>query len=313
MTEYQAIEAYLPSSNSKFKTLITTRKRLGSPVKLIELDILKSEAAIKLLISLVGAERVNRERKIAEEICEWLGYLPLGIELVGKFLERKTTWNLERIKEKFAEEGLEAKAVQKDEKIITTAKRGVAAAFELSWSELTPAGQELAYYLSIFALAPISLDLIKAYDVEEKSEEIEDLIDDYLINLSLLKYDEQNQTYSLHQLIREYLQTKLKQVPQVEKMKQKFCQEMIEIARSIPQTPTQEEIRRVALAIPHLSTVAKELTDYIDDENLIWSGEGLGRFYQGQGAYDRAEEWYERSLTVCQSRLGEEVRLVPCE
>ena len=81
---------------------------------------------------------------------------------------------------------------------------------------------------------------------------------------------------------------------------------MIKIARSIPFTPTQEDIRRVAVAIPHLTMVAKELTDYVDDENVCWSCEGLGRFYGGQGAYDRAEEWYERSVTVCRSRLGEE-------
>ncbi len=34
--------------------------------------------------------------------------------------------------------------------------------------------------------------------------------------------------------------------------------------------------------------------------------DSLGSFYRGQGAYDRAEEWIERSVAICRSRLGEE-------
>ncbi len=81
---------------------------------------------------------------------------------------------------------------------------------------------------------------------------------------------------------------------------------MIAITKFIPQTPTQEDISRVALGIPHLSHVATELIEYVDDENLIWSFIGLGRFYGGQGAYNQAEQWYEQSVETCRNRLGEQ-------
>ncbi len=82
--------------------------------------------------------------------------------------------------------------------------------------------------------------------------------------------------------------------------------EKIAITKFIPQTPTQEDISRVALGIPHLSHVATELIEYVDDENLIWSFIGLGRFYGGQGAYNQAEQWYEQSVETCRNRLGEQ-------
>lgn len=305
VTDYQLIKPYLPPNNKKFKVLITTRKRLGSPIKRIDLDVLTPETALELLISLVGKERIWAELEIAKEICEWLGYLPLGIELVGKFLERKTTWNLARVKAKLSEEGIKSKPVQKDNNIIATTNRGVSAAFAVSWKELTPAARELGCYLSLFAVAPISWDLIKASFVNKDLDTIEDLIDDYLINLNLLKFNEQNNTYSLHQLIREYFQTELKQIPQAENLTQTFCQVMLDIAKSISENATQAEIETLSIAIPHLSLVAETLTEQIQDKDLSFPFIGLRRFYASQSLYELVAFWDEQRLNTVSKRLGE--------
>jgi hypothetical protein len=68
--------------------LLTTREELGRPVEHLALDKLQPEAALDLLTSLVGVQRIQQESDIAEQLCEWLDYLPLGLELVGRYLER---------------------------------------------------------------------------------------------------------------------------------------------------------------------------------------------------------------------------------
>ena len=89
--EYQQIKPYLPSSSSRFKVLITTRQYLGTSIKELSLDVLQPEAALELLKSFFKEtpQRIEQELAVANQLCEWLGYLPLGLELVGRYLARK--------------------------------------------------------------------------------------------------------------------------------------------------------------------------------------------------------------------------------
>ncbi len=105
---------------------MTTRLRdIDANIEEISLDVLSPEEALQLLINIIGEKRVrhceeerrsnhinslvvkdigiaslrrndgdcdapvNEELAIANELCEWLGYLPLGIELVGRYIKRK--------------------------------------------------------------------------------------------------------------------------------------------------------------------------------------------------------------------------------
>ena len=77
------------------------------------------------------------------------------------------------------------------------------------------------------------------------------------------------------------------------------------VTQSISFTPNLQEIQAFTIAIPHLSKVATELTDFIDDENLMQPFLALGKFYYGQGIYNQAEQWWEQCLVVCQKRLWE--------
>ncbi len=320
-TYQEKIKPYLPPSDSRFKVLMTSRQQPGRGVEKIDLNVLLPEAAVRLMEALIGKDRIEAEREKAEALCKWLGCLPLGLELVGRYLYRHKTLSLETMLQRLEKQKLAAKALLEPKTKEMTAQLGVAAAFELSWSELNPEAQELGSYLSLFGSEPFKWSWVEEAwgestdedELEEEKEELEELRDEELVDRNLLKVtidrDSQSLTepqYQLHALISEYFRAKLEESEGVEGMKQNFCRQMMEIARSIPETPTQEDIRRVAIAIPHLSMVAKQLTEYVDDENLIWSFVGLGFFYQGQGAYDLAEEWYERSVKICRSRLGQE-------
>ncbi|AOX04211.1 tetratricopeptide repeat protein [Moorena producens PAL-8-15-08-1] len=313
----QRIKPYLPPAESRFKVLVTSRQRPGASYRRIDLDVLSPEAALELLGKLVGKERIDKELTEAEALCEWLGYLPLGLELVGRYLDLHPTLTIAKVQKRLEKKKLAAKALLDDptEEGEMTAQLGVAAAFELSWEDLKdcPEAQQLGCRLSLFAPAPFDWSLVEKCvietededDWEEAQEDLEELRDRSLLKLNLLQLTEQ-QTYQLHPLIREFFQTKLAQLPEADSYKQSFCQTMVAKAKEIPQTPTQEIIAGLSSAIPHLAEVATVLTDWLRDEDLIEPFTGLGRFYNGQGIYDQAEPWYEKCLDITKSRLGED-------
>ncbi|WP_180277798.1 hypothetical protein [Nostoc sp. 'Peltigera malacea cyanobiont' DB3992] len=136
-----------------------------------------------------------------------------------------------------------------------TAQRGVAAAFELSWQELDNQAQKLGCLLSIFALAPIPWYLVERCLPNQDSEDLEDVRDDYLVNLSLLQRTGE-ETYQLHRLIREFLSDKLEELAQADELKRGFCQAMVAVAQDIPDAPTLIDIAKVTLAIPHIEETA---------------------------------------------------------
>ncbi len=309
VVEYEKVADYLPPVDPRFKVLITTRKQwLGESFQKLELKVLDETAALELLVSLVGESRIEAEAETAKALCADLGYLPLGLELVGRYLKRKPDVSLETMRQRL---GLEHRSLEKASPEMT-AKQGVKAAFELSWQELDADARILAGLLSLFALAPISWSWVESCLPEVDEEDLEDIRDDGLVNLSLLQRNEAG-IYQLHSLIRRFLRDKLDRICRVgkilptlpEDLKRSICQVMVAEAQKIKQTPTREDILAITPAIPHIAEVAGNLTDWLTDDDLTWPFIGLGRFYEGQGFYSQAEPWYQQCLLVSQTRLGD--------
>jgi tetratricopeptide (TPR) repeat protein len=269
----------------------------------LRLPVLSESAALALLESLIGASRLQAESEAAKGLCGWLGYLPLGLELVGRFLKRRNNWTLARMQQQLADKRLQLSALQNPSADMT-AQRGIEAAFELSWDELNQPAQDLGCFLSLFALAAIRWRLVVQCLSAEDGEELEDIREEQLLNLNLLQAGE-GEIYQFHPLVRQFFQAKLAQQEDTDELKRQFCQGMVEEAKTIPQTPTKEQVDAVALSIPHIAESATELEKWLEEEDLIWSFVGLGRFYEGQGFYDLAEPWYEQCLEVTRRRLGD--------
>ncbi len=314
VTDYrQQVKPYLPPESSPFKVLLTTREELGRPLENLRLDELQPEEALELLKSLIGTERIQQESEIAAQICDWLGYLPLGLELEGRYLERDPDLSLKAMLSLLEKKRLEHRSVLEADSTMT-ARLGVADAFELSWERLDENAQQLACLLSLFASANIPWDLVKlAYgnllSLADKVNDL-DILEEArgdLLRCNLLQRTGE-ETYRLHQLIREFLREKLEQSTQADAQKQAFCQTMVKVAEQIPDLPTRQMVESLTAAIPHVAEAATVLTDYLSDEDLMKSFVGLGRFYEGQGFYDLAEPWYEQCLSVSQTRLSADPR-----
>jgi tetratricopeptide (TPR) repeat protein len=303
VTKYQDIAPYLPPPELRFKVLLTTRKELGQSVQSFPIDVLDESQALELLSSLVQDGRIEQQSDDAKALCSWLGYLPLGLELVGRYLDRKPDLSLSEMQKRLKEQSLKSRALSKTEEGMT-APLGVQAAIELSWQELDEGARELACLLSLFAPAPVPWVVVQDCLPDRDSEELEDLRDE-LMELSLLKRNGGG-VYQLHQLLREFFREKLDSSEETDELRRAYCQVLVRVAQQIPNVPTREVVERVLPVIPHLAEVATTLFLWVEDENFSWPFVGLGKFYGGQGAFAQAQPWFEQCLAVCRRRLGEE-------
>ena len=303
--EYKQIKDFLPPQQKQFKVIITTRKkRLADSIKVFTLEVLDEKSALDLIISFIGQERVNKELDEAKLLCQYLGYLPLGLELVSRFLKRRPNWSIRKYRDRLKDKGLQDRGIQESTEDMT-AQRGVKAAFEITWQELEEEDQEISCYLSLFEVAPIPYKLIKELCPIEDEDDLEDILEDSLINSSLIK-DLGHQVYEIHTLINQYLREKLQESELARLAKEAYCKLMVNIAKEIPEQPIKSDIEGLNLIIPHLSVAAKELNQWINDDYLIWPYVGISRFYEAQTLYKEAEYWYKQCLDIIKKRLGEE-------
>ncbi|MEH2306301.1 tetratricopeptide repeat protein, partial [Nostoc sp.] len=307
VSDYEEVKPYFQSLPSRFKVLMTTRQNLGR-IPQLSLDVLQPEAALELLKSLLKETpgRVEKELALANQLCEWLGYLPLGVELVGRYLARKQDLSLAEMLWRLENKRLDERSLSKSKsEADMTAQRGVLAAFELSWQELEDDDKQLGCLLSLFAAAPIPWKLVEQCLPEEDAEDLEEIRDYSLLNLHLLQRKGEG-IYQLHPLLREFFQYKLTSLDKVEELKRSLCRVMVAVAKKIPQYPTLEQITDVTPAIPHLTEVANNLIEYVSDDDLTLPFIGNAWFYSGQGLYKQAVAWCEQCLEVTKKRLGEE-------
>ncbi|MBE9208190.1 tetratricopeptide repeat protein [Nostoc sp. LEGE 06077] len=304
VTNYrEEVRCYLESVPSRFKQLITTREKLQPPIVRLDLDVLTPLAAMQLLKSIVGRERLRREALVARKLCKWLGYLPLGLELVGRYLLGDEELSLAEMLQDLETERLKNLALVEVPQEMKT-ELGVTAAFELSWRRLRENAQHLGCVLSLFALAPIPWELVEGITINNEAHNWKQARRE-LLQLHLLQSKGEG-IFQLHPLLREFFKDKLTSLEQKEEFKRSFCRVMVAVAQDIPQNPILEQIKNVAPAVPHLTEVANHLIQYVSDEDLFWTFIGNARFYDGQGLYTQAEPWFEQCLEITKKRLGEE-------
>ncbi|MDJ0534164.1 MAG: tetratricopeptide repeat protein [Xenococcaceae cyanobacterium MO_207.B15] len=315
VTEYKDVKKLLPrTNNQRFKLLITTRqRRLDSNFVDIPLDVLSEEESLSLLRGILAEEagRIDRKLETAKDLCQWLGYLPLGLELVGRYLVEDPDLSIAEMLEELNQERLENEAINPESEELEatemTARLGVQAAFNLTWKRLDSKTKEVGRLLSLFDSTVIAWKYVESvseslnWSKKDVNKAKKQLYKRHLIE----RLGEEEANYKIHPLIREFLQTKLNESEHKSDYIQSFCAQFIEIGDTIPEITTIEFINSVKNAIPHLTEVAEKHLDAVSDENLYPVFIGLGKFYQGQGLYALAEPWYEKCVEVVKSRLGE--------
>ncbi len=301
VTDYKKqVQPYLPPESPRFKVLLTTRLGFDRTLPQLPLGVLKPLAAMKLLKSLVDRERLKSEPWVARRICKFLGYLPLALELVGRYLDTMPDLSLETLLKRLEKKRLEHEAIAKANPLMRY-EYGVGEAFALSWEQLDENAQRLSCWLSLYALADIPLS-VETIEDDEKQELWEKAIAE-LRKLHLIQWQSKG-IYRLHPLIRQFFQMKLDKSSEASEVKTNFTAQMVKVAKQIPQQPNREDIFNLTPHIPHLAEVATHLSQYLSDEDLIRPFTGLGWFYQSQGLYQQAEPWLQQCVKIAKNRLG---------
>jgi tetratricopeptide (TPR) repeat protein len=298
----------LTADLGKLRLLITSRDTPDQRIaEELPLKVLLPGAAVALLASIIGKERVERETLAAEKLCEELGYLPLALELVGHYLQDEDYQSLslammlEKLKEKVKHPSLSPEEVPS----VIAATRGIQAAFDLSWDELTPEAKYLACVLGAFASAAIYWGFVRGiYEILQGESFSEDhLKDKWLKSLKKLHLvlTVETDIYDLHPLIRDYLAEQFKQHPQHSEIKQAFCDLFVSVANAIKQSTSLAVFNLIE---PHL----KKMIDWCEgneDDQFAFSLNKLAFLYENQGKYNEAEPLIVRSLSIYENQLGE--------
>jgi tetratricopeptide (TPR) repeat protein len=305
VTDWAACQRFLPKQ-SRFRLLLTTRiQRLDAHLVEIPLDVLDPEDARDLLTQLERQGRVGQEPGAANELCEALGRLPLGIELVGQYLFQRRSLSLSKMLGELQTQKLACKALERETQYSTTAQLGVRAAFELTWQLLTEESRTVARLLSLFAPDAIPWELVERMMQRVKGEEYEiQEARTQLENASVVQIVKENfEVCKLHPLIREFLREKQATVVETTEdrsLQDAFVSQLIDIARQMPHDPTTKDIVAFAPVRSHLQEVAEHYTEELQGDDLLWAFIGLARFYQGQGLLAQAELWYADCLQMMQ-------------
>ena len=328
VADYDAVRALFPQ-DERFRVLLTTRLQLQKEqTQRLVLEALPPLQAYELFYRGIQLHRSSdtdsrllHEQTAVEEICEFLEYLPLGIEVVASYLRLEPDLSFIQKLEKLRAERLKNKALTP-----------VGAAFESSWEKLNPAERQLAELLGIFAAAPIQWewveDAVATCPVQptkpgfwqrfiNKPVEPQQwclLLDGEalqqargkLVELSLVSRVEENQ-YLLHALMREFFTAKLEgeQATTAENLRRGMALAMTEVAKTVPQTVTLKDLSEMQNAVPHLMCVAEGLSDLIEDStDFTWSFIALARLAEGQSRWQEAEKWQAMGLDKTQARFG---------
>ena len=211
----QEIYSYLPQTYKDIKVLITTRLEIyPRRIKSLSLDVLDEYNSLKLLEKIISKEFNQQELKVARNLCRWVGYLPLGITLIGRYLCYLPVYSLEDLLEKLEEESIDSEFLhliekEKDENVTFGDRKlyeGVYTVFNLSWKDLTPSDQQLGALLSLFDIPPSVWSI-----VEGVAPPIGKSRGCATINLKSIHIIHNQESNPLHPLIQEFFLKKLRE------------------------------------------------------------------------------------------------------
>ncbi|WP_328476885.1 NB-ARC domain-containing protein [Streptomyces sp. NBC_00377] len=193
------VRPLLPAAGAGM-VVVTSRRMLTGldSVHRVQLGELRPAEAAEFLTGLVGADRAAADPGALREVAERCGHLPLALRVAGNWLATRTGWSVRRLADRLAGEERRLDA-------LAAGDVRVAAAFDLSYRQLTPAAARLFRRLALVpgqdTAAPGAARLTgqPVFDTEDTLEE--------LVETGLLGTD--GDRYRLHDLLRLYARGRL--------------------------------------------------------------------------------------------------------
>ncbi|WP_327320029.1 ATP-binding protein [Streptomyces sp. NBC_01235] len=193
------VRPLLPAAGAGM-VVVTSRRMLTGldSVHRLPLGVLNPAEAAEFLASLVGAERAAADPAALADVAERCDHLPLALRVAGNWLATRTGWTVRRLADRLSVEERRLDA-------LAAGDVRVAAAFDLSYRQLTPSAARLFRRLALVpgqdTAAPGAARLTgqPLFDAEDTLEE--------LVETGLLGTD--GDRYRLHDLLRLYARARL--------------------------------------------------------------------------------------------------------
>ena len=189
------VRPLLPGSGSSL-VLVTSRHHLTAleDARSVSLDTLPPEEAAELLVRLAARPGLDPRDAAVAEITRLCGYLPLAVGMVARQLQHHPAWSA-------AGRAAELAGAWDRLELMATENQSVAAAFDLSYRDLTPDQQRLFRRLGLHPGADIDAHAAVALDGTDLAAArrgLEALYHQYLLS------EPAQGRYRMHDLIREH-------------------------------------------------------------------------------------------------------------
>jgi tetratricopeptide (TPR) repeat protein len=300
-------------NNSQFNVIVISRlKNTNDYFENIELNVLLAADSFKLLESIIGSQRIMNEEESANELCELLGHLPLGLELLGNCLRQEPSLLVEnildeiKIKQKTGS-ALDHQIFGMDEDLDGnfTAKSGLVAAFNTTWDKLVNRSDrtaEIALYLGRFSSDPIPWDVIAIIMkvLEIQSSDVLRISKRALVSYHLMKLDDkEHDTYRIHPLLREYFRSK--PIDEIS-IHQLMLAAISQATRGQSQDSFHGEIDRYSVYIPHFHASTMLLIDQLTPNEIKHNFTVLANYYLSSNQVTRAVITCETAVLFLRQR-----------
>ncbi len=195
---HEQVRPLLPGTGGNL-VLITSRRRLAAleDAMVVSLDALTPAEAAALLARLAGRADLSQDAEPAREITRLCGHLPLAIGMLARQLRHHPA--------RSAAELASSLAAARDRLAVMRAENlSVAAAFDLSYQELTADQQRLFRHLGLSPGPDVDAYAAAALDdigLDAARARLDELYDHHLIT------EPAAGRYLLHDLLREYART----------------------------------------------------------------------------------------------------------
>jgi tetratricopeptide (TPR) repeat protein/transcriptional regulator with XRE-family HTH domain len=195
---HEQVRPLLPGTAGSL-VLVTSRRHLTAleDAQAISLDILQPDEAAELLIRLAARPGLDPGDPAVAEITQLCGYLPLAVGLLASQLHHHPAWTPAGLAADLA-------AARDRLELMAAENLSVAAAFDLSYHDLTMSQKRLFRRLGLHPGTDIDVYAATALDDADLSEtrrRLESLYDQHLIT------EPTRGRYRLHDLIREHART----------------------------------------------------------------------------------------------------------
>ncbi|MFB4273305.1 BTAD domain-containing putative transcriptional regulator [Nonomuraea sp. GTA35] len=175
--------------------LITSRQRLTDldGARSVSMDVLPLPDAVALFTGIVG-ERASAEPEAVAEVLLLCGFLPLAVRIAATRLRHRPRWSVAHLAERLRDERRRLTE-------LATSERGVAAAFTLSYRQLTTGQQQVFRLLGLHPgrdIEPHAAAALADLPVERAEELLEELLDAHMLQQRAFG------RYVFHDLLRRY-------------------------------------------------------------------------------------------------------------